>query len=121
MSSFPAGALENPERIEVEWCPADQHGNSSFDHTGFTMFGNLRLYASPAIIGAEARADHLRNLKQAHGLRTGRTIQNTTTTTESGTLSFKDGTKVNYTYEKVGTEKFKYTIDGQVYKSGGGW
>jgi len=40
---------------------------------------------------------------------------------ESGKFIFSDNTSVGYTFDVTGEERFRYTLDGDVFEIGGGW
>lgn len=40
---------------------------------------------------------------------------------ERGRLVFVDGYETPYSFEAIGDDQFRYTLDGETFELGGGW
>jgi hypothetical protein len=121
MNELPDAALENPERIELVCYPRDQPPGSTFDYTGEFWLDNIRLTRSADEHSNNAMETKMATYKTMFGQMTESIIDTETDTVEEGRFVYSDGTEKNYHYEQLSEDKAELTIDGEVFKRGGGW
>jgi hypothetical protein len=122
LTTLSDSALENPEKIELVWYPAGYPpGTTSFDYRGVTSIDNISLTDSRHDCSCCQIRNKMRDCTLTYG-KIGKTIvDNKTSTLEEGRFVYADETEIRYSFEEVGTQQYKYTIDGKVFEVGGGW
>lgn len=121
MNELPDAALENPDRLELVCYPRDQPPGSTFDYTGEFWFDNIRLTRSADEHSTNAMKTKMATYKTMFGQMTESVVDMETDTVEEGRFVYSDGTEKNYRYEQLSEDKAELTIDGEVFKRGGGW
>lgn len=130
MSGLPDGALADPARIEVAWYPADhppetgvngRDSASSYDYRGGVVFDNVRVTNDPNEGTADAMPQTFDRLQSAHGPVEEVVTDRVEDDDEYGRIVFGDGTQVSYTFETVGGGRYRFELNGESFKLGGGW
>lgn len=130
MSDFSDDALADPTRLEIAWYPADhppetgangRGSASSYDYRGGVVFDNIRVTSNPTEGAADAMTETFDRLQSAHGPFKEAITEQVEANEEHGYALFSDGTRVPYTFEALGDDKFVYTLDDESFKLGGGW
>lgn len=129
MSELSDDIRKSVRRVEMVWYLEDHepeggpHGHlkGDFDYQGLILFDDIRLLRSVSNTDQRELRRKKRHLHRAHGMIIDRTFEQRSVGLESGTFVFSDGFSVEYTYETVSDQQFKYSLNGETFKIGGGW
>lgn len=129
LSTYSSTVRQNAKRLEIRWHPADRdprgnargNGPSKSEYRGFTIFDSIQVSDSPAEIEETQLVDDLTNLRVERGFLTSVETTERSDGYEAGQFMFSDGTAVEYVFERIDRDQYRYTVDGTVYRLGGGW
>ncbi len=129
MRSISAQARKHPKRLTISWYPTEHpperkgegRGNArSYEYRGIAIFGEMFLSADASEIVKRVVPQRVRKHELERGSFTGLTTIDRTDSSESGLLEFDDGSSIEYQFEILGDQQYRYTIDGQSFEFGGG-
>lgn len=128
MTDLDDDVLRTAKRLEIVWYiedhPPDKghrgRAKGDFDYRGLVAFDDIRLTDDVVDVEAQARLEKKRDLHRKHGMIVERTFEEQSEGLERGTLQFADGAETSYVFEVLDDGRFRYTIDDETYKLGGG-
>lgn len=128
LSNVSEDVRANATRLELRWHLGEEtpergpRGNQhDYDYQGYTVFDSFRLTDDPTKVSTKALSQTMTNMRLEHGVLTSTEVNEERAGYESGVFRFSDGTTIDYRFEQIGEEKYKYTIGDTEYKLGGGW
>jgi hypothetical protein len=107
--------LENPDRLEITWYPADHLPGSGFDYDGRVFVDNVRLTDDRNQVTRARCQMKQQELERAHGPMINQIIQSESDTTQEGVYQYEDGTEVSYQLEKLQNGNVEETCDGDTF------
>lgn len=127
LSGLPDDVLEAATRLEIVWDVAEEDVDRPTapekgpDFRWLVTFDDVRLDESPPLSESRRLQQKRTNLNRQHGMVVERDIEEWREGYERGTLKYADGTEVQYSFEVVGEDQFRHTLDNETFRTGDGW
>lgn len=127
LSEYPVEVLETATRLEIVWDVAEGDVDRPSapaegpDYRWLVTFDDVRLHESPPLNEVRRLQQKRMNLHRQHGMIVERDIEESREGYERGTLEYADGTEVQYSFEVVGEDQFRHTLDNETFRTGDGW
>lgn len=123
LSGLPSAVLEHATKLEIVWRPetpvsgTDEGSKSNWGppYRSIVAFDEIRLYDTPPMSPIERLQQKRSNLHRKHGMIVDRRIAVNRDGYERGVVEYVDGTNVSYTFEVLGEDRYRYTIDGETF------
>lgn len=108
--------------IELSTDRSHQGNENGVDSVrGFAFLDSIRASDNPAAIGNVGSRNAIRELTLKRGIIEEFVTDERSEDYERGRIEFADGTSVPYEHEILAPQRVEYTIQGETYKTGGGW
>lgn len=121
LSDVGEDAKSRATHLEIKWDTSDGQTESDSDPKAYAIFDDVRLLEDVTEANIQVLNQKLTNLRLEHGVLMSVEVAEERDDFESGTFVYRDGTEVQYVFERISDDKYRYTVDDSEYKLGGDW
>ena len=128
MRDLPDETLTNARRFEIAWHPANHEPRKGpngrgpgYDYQGAVFLDSIRLESSQDVLASQRLTGTLSALEREYGSFKRVVTESADGGVETGYVEFLSGATVDYTFEILSDEQYRYTIAGETFDIGGGW